>query len=202
VGDAFVEQPGIQLLIALHPEPRREEAFPHHPHLVLDLALLPARGRCAGDRLYQIVAAHLGKAPIELPILAQKHRIDRRLHVVVDAARAGALEECEGPVMGVKHHLLALAGIGSHKQHPTVAEPDMGHLHGDRQTLDQHDLMAPVELVGFAGCEGQRHKGFGCHGAALLAPALCITPHRIVAAVVSGATQFLEHPDQGQLFTR
>jgi hypothetical protein len=41
--------------------------------------------------------AHLDKAPIELPILtfgfADKHRINGRLHVVVDAPLAGTLEE-------------------------------------------------------------------------------------------------------------
>ena len=41
-GNRPVEQPGIQPLIALHPESRREEALAHETHLVLDLALLPA----------------------------------------------------------------------------------------------------------------------------------------------------------------
>ena len=27
IGDAFVEKPGVELLIALHPKPRREEAL-------------------------------------------------------------------------------------------------------------------------------------------------------------------------------
>ena len=42
MGDALVQQPGVQLLIAVHPQPGREEALPHQPHLVLDLPLLPA----------------------------------------------------------------------------------------------------------------------------------------------------------------
>jgi hypothetical protein len=36
VGDASVEQPGVQLLVARHAQPRREETLAHHPDLVLD----------------------------------------------------------------------------------------------------------------------------------------------------------------------
>src|SRR5437879_7040168 len=43
VSDAAIEEPSVQLLVAGHPQPRREEALAHHPDLVLDLALLPAR---------------------------------------------------------------------------------------------------------------------------------------------------------------
>ena len=39
--DAAVDQPGIELLVALHPHARREEALPDGAHLVLDLPLLP-----------------------------------------------------------------------------------------------------------------------------------------------------------------
>ena len=35
--------------------------------------------------------------------------------------------------MGVEHHLLALARIGPHEQHPAVAQPDMRHLHRHRR---------------------------------------------------------------------
>lgn len=54
-----------------------------------------------------------------------KDRLHRRLHVVVDAARAGPAEESEGPVVGIEHHLLRLAWIGPHEHHTDVAEPDM-----------------------------------------------------------------------------
>jgi hypothetical protein len=40
-GDAFVHEPGVQLVVTLEPQPRREEALTHEPDLVLDLALLP-----------------------------------------------------------------------------------------------------------------------------------------------------------------
>jgi hypothetical protein len=110
IGHALVEQPGVQLVVALDPQPRREEAFAHQPDLVLDLSLLPARRRRAGDRVDQIVARTSAGSGGCRPLLADEDRLHRRLHVVVDAARAGALEEGEGPVVGVEHHLLVSRG--------------------------------------------------------------------------------------------
>src|SRR5271163_4484607 len=78
-----VEQPGVQLVIALEPPPRREEAFAHEADLVLDLALLPARRGRAGDRLDEMARAHLEEAAIVLAVLADEDRLHRRLHVVV-----------------------------------------------------------------------------------------------------------------------
>lgn len=49
-----------------------------------------------------------------------KIAIDGGLHVVVDPALAGAAPESERLVMGVKHHLLALAWIGPHTEHPAT----------------------------------------------------------------------------------
>ncbi len=132
VGNTLVEQPGVQLFVVLEPQPRREEALPDEPDLVLDLSLLPARCRRTSDRLDQIMAAHLQETTIVEAVLADEDRLHRRLHVVVDAAPARPLEECESPVMGIKHHLLRLARIGTHKQHAAVAEPDMSHLHSHR----------------------------------------------------------------------
>ena len=56
VGDALVHQPGVQLIVGLDPKPRGEEALAHQTDLVLDLALLPARGRRAGHRVNQMVS--------------------------------------------------------------------------------------------------------------------------------------------------
>ena len=116
------------------------------------------------------MAAHLQKAAVEVALLADEHGLDRRLHVVVDAARAGSLEEGEGAVVRVEHHLLALARIGAHEQHPAVAEPDVRDLDRDRHAAEHHDLVAPVELVGLARREPQRHEGFRRRRAALGAP--------------------------------
>lgn len=54
---------------------------------------------------------------------------ERKTRSVIDAARAGALEEGKGPVMSVKHHLLALAYVGPCKHHLAVAKSDMRQLH-------------------------------------------------------------------------
>src|SRR6202162_289892 len=43
VGEAPVEQPGVQLVKVLESQPWREEALADQPYLVLDLPLLPAR---------------------------------------------------------------------------------------------------------------------------------------------------------------
>lgn len=138
-----------------------EEAFAHEADLVLDLPLLPARGWRAGDGIDQVVAAHLQEAPVIGALLADEDRLHRRLHVVVDAARAGALEEDEAAIMGVENHLLALARIGPHQQHARMAEPQMGDLHLGRHAVDDDDLVAPVELVGLAGRKTQRNIGIG-----------------------------------------
>ena len=61
------------------------------------------------------MAAHLQEAAIVEPVLANEDRLHCRLHVVVDAAPAGALEQNKCPIMGVKHHLLRLARIGPHE---------------------------------------------------------------------------------------
>ena len=80
------------------------------------------------------------------------------MNAVIDPAPARALVEGERPVVRVEHHLLRLTRISTNERHPAVAEPDVGDLdrHGD--AVDQHDLMAPVELVGLAGIEAQRHE--------------------------------------------
>ena len=59
VGDTFVQEPGVQLVIALEPQAGCEEAFANDADLVLDLAFLPARRRRAGYGLDEIMPAHL-----------------------------------------------------------------------------------------------------------------------------------------------
>jgi len=150
VGDAFVGEPGVELVIVFEPQPRREEPLADEPDLVLDLTLLPARRRRAGDGVDEVMAAHLQEAAIVATVFTDKDRLHRRLHVVVDTALACALEQGECPVVGIEHHLLRLARIGPHEQHAAVTEPGMGDLHSHRHAIQQNDFMAPIELVGFA----------------------------------------------------
>ena len=174
----------------------------HQSDLVLDLSLFPASGRCARHRLDQIMAAHPQEAAVELALLADKHRLHHRLCIVVDAACAGSLEKGERPIVGVEHHLLRLAGIGAHEQHPAVTEPNVRHLHHHRHTVDPDDLVTPVELVGFARRKAQRHIRFRRRCPVLPAPALGVAPDRIVASLITKPAQLLEHTDQRQPFPR
>ncbi len=77
----------------------------------------------------------------------------------MDPASAGAAEERKRLVMSVEQHLLGPARRGAHERHPAVAQADMGDLHGRGHTVQDHDLMAPVEPVGLARIEAQRHIG-------------------------------------------
>src|SRR3954467_11016399 len=103
VGDALIFQPRIEFNEALHPRLGTEHLVAQIADLVLDLALLPARGGRAGYRLYQMVRTHLQEAAIILASLAHEDRFHRRLHVVVDAAPADAAIEQERLVVGVEH---------------------------------------------------------------------------------------------------
>ena len=201
-GQAFVEEPGVQFVVALEPQPRREEALADQADLVFDLALLPARRRRAGDRLDEMMRAHLEEAAIVLAILADEDRLHRRLHVVVDAAPAGALEERERPFVGVEHHLLRLARIGAHEHHPAVAEADMRDLHDRRHPVHHDDLVAPVELVGLARRERQRHIGVRRRARIRSSPSSRIAPDGVIAAFVSKRPQLLENPDERQPLAR
>ncbi len=100
--------------------------------------------------------------------------------------------------MRIEDHLLALAQVGPDEHHPAVAKPDMGDLHGDRDARDQHDLVAPVELVGLARRIVERHIGLGRHRPACLRPGSGISADGIVAACVSQGPKLLVDPDQRQ----
>jgi hypothetical protein len=66
--------PPISSSHGLELQSRREEALANETHLVLDLTLLPARCRRAGDGLHQMMGAHLQEPPIILPVLADEDR--------------------------------------------------------------------------------------------------------------------------------
>jgi hypothetical protein len=130
--------------------------------------------------------------------LTDEDRIDGSLHVVVDTPRAGPTEEGKRLVMGVKDHLLRLARIGPHEWHPAVAEADMGDLHRHRRAIEDHHLMAPVELVGLARIEAQRNIGAGRRFLRRLRPVRSVAPHGIIAAAIAAVAQLFVDPDQRQ----
>jgi hypothetical protein len=98
--------------------------------------------------------------------------------------------------VGIEHHLLRLARIAPHKQHPAVAEPEMGGLHDRHYAIEQDDFMAPVELIGFSRRKAQRDIGCSGRLSTVLAPSPGITSHGIIITVIAAATQLFEDPDQ------
>ena len=196
-GHALVEEPRIELGVAGEPQPRREPPLADRPDLVLDLPLLPARAGRTGHRLNQVVTAQLREAAVELPDLADEHGVDRRLHVVVDAAPTGAAKERERTGVGVEHHLLGLARIRTDERHPAVAQPHVRDLDRCGHAGEHHDLVRPVELVSFARLERQRHVG-RLPLALGPSPLLGVAAHGIVAACIPCVTEQVPHPHQRQ----
>jgi hypothetical protein len=82
-GDAAVQQPGVEFGIAFEAGARREEPTPDDANLVLDLPFLPARRRGAGDRIDQVVPAHLLEATIVGAVAAHEDRVHRRLRSTI-----------------------------------------------------------------------------------------------------------------------
>ena len=104
--------------------------------------------------------------------------------------------------MGIEHHLLCLAWIGADEQHARVAEPDMGDLDLHGHAVDQHDLVAPVELVGLPRREGAAHRRRPTQSRAFSLPCPSIAAHRVVTALIAQTAQRLEDAHQGQAFAR
>jgi hypothetical protein len=126
VGNAFIEQPRIQLVVVLEPQPRCEESLTDKPDLVLDLSLLPARRRRAGARVNEAMAAHLQESAIVETLLADEDGRYRRLHVVVDGRW-----HVPGRMPDRKRRTPSPASRADrpHEQHAVMAEPEMCHLH-------------------------------------------------------------------------
>src|SRR5712692_7084948 len=118
------------------------------------------------------------------------------------AARAGALEEIKGAGMRVENHLLALARIGPHERHPAVAQPDMGDLDRRRHPVQHDDLVAPVELVGFARRKAQRYIGLRRRGPARRPPNPGVAANRVIAALIAEPAELLEDTNQRQPLAR
>ena len=146
-----------------------------------------------------MVRAHRLEAAVVVSLLAGEDRGHGRLHVVVDAPPADPTEEAKGALMCLEDHLLALAREDLNQLHPAVAEPHVRSLHPGRRTRQARVLVAPVELVGLAGVEAQRHVGLRRRQQAPPAPpGPGIAAHRVVAAGVAQSRQVLVDPQQRQ----
>src|SRR5258705_11150224 len=102
VGNALVQQPGVQLVEGFEPQPWREEALPDKPNLVLDLALLPARRWRAGDRVDEVMAAHLHEAAVGERNPSAEERLHPGVPVFLQAPYARSLEQSESAARGAE----------------------------------------------------------------------------------------------------
>jgi len=103
--------------------------------------------------------------------------------------------------MGIEHHLLGFAGIGTDKRHAAMTEPDMSNLHDSRHAGEFDDFVTPVELVGLPRRKRERYVSLGDFGAPASLPAPCIAPHGIIAASITKLAKVLPHPDQCHALT-
>src|SRR5690606_827063 len=123
-----------------------------------------ARARTSGENLF-VVLLVIDPTSHELGSPANparfKDRVHRCLHIIVDATRARPSKESKRSVMRIEDHLLALARIGSHEEHPAMAKPHVGDLHRDCHPVKKYELVTPTKLVGFAWRKAQRNLRFG-----------------------------------------
>src|SRR5215468_4258479 len=189
ISDALLEKISVEILIAVEFEPWLEQTVAKRPNLALYLPLLPARSRRAGRGLDEVMAHQLLKAQVELTLFADKHGVNRRTHVVVDAALAAPLVKLERLLVRVEHHLLGLAGVCSHERHPAVAQANLRHLGLRRHPGDDDNLVAPVELVGLTRRKDQRYVSFRRALTLALRPLPRIAADRIVPAGVASRPQ-------------
>ncbi len=127
--------------------------------VLLDLSLLPARGRIAKLGLEQIVTGHGREAGIDLAFLAAADPVDRCAHVVIDPPPGNAAQNPEGVVVGIEQHLVRLQRIGPHDEGTAVAQLEVGNLQLGALAADDRPVFRPVELERLAGIERQRHEG-------------------------------------------
>ena len=128
------------------------------PDVLLDLPLLPTGGRIAELGLEQEVADHRREARVDLAFLSPPDFIDRRAHVVVDAAPRHAAQHTEGVVVGVEQHLMRLLRIGAQNEGAAVGELDVRDLQLGPLAGNDRPVLRPVELERLAGQERQRHE--------------------------------------------
>ena len=101
--------------------------------------------------------------------------------------------------MRLEHHLLALAREDLDQIHAAVAQPHVRRLHLGRRTRQTRVLVAPVELVGLARIEDQRHIGLRRRQQTATAPPRPgVAAHRVIATLVAQLAKVLMDLQQGQ----
>lgn len=127
-------------------------------HLLFDDAFFPARGHVAEVRIEQIVRAHHGKPGVDHAAFAFVDFVDSRFHVVVDAAPWHTTQRSKRTCMGIKQHLVALAGVRNQPECAAGAQLHVGDLDTSKQATDQQTFFAPVKLKSFTERKRQRYE--------------------------------------------
>jgi len=128
-------------------------------NILLDLSFLPTRCGIAELGFEQIVAGHCHEADIDVALLASSDPVDRRLHVVVDAAPGNAAKHTESVIVRVKQHLVRLQQVSPNNEGTAVAQLRMGHLQLRALIADDCPVFGPIELERFAGLKHQGNEG-------------------------------------------
>ena len=89
------------------------QSVPGILHVLLDLTLLPARGRIAERWLKHVVVRHRKEAHVDLSFFP---------------APRNAAEDAEPVPMGIEQHLVGLQKIGPDQKGPAVRQLDVGNL--------------------------------------------------------------------------
>ena len=152
-------QPGIERIQILEGRCALPDAMPGVLNILLDLSLLPARGRIAELGFEQKVADHGLETGVDVPGLAFPDSIHRRLHIVVDTTPGNPAHYPEGVVVGIEQHFVRLQRIGPQEEGPTVRELELGDLQLGLHAGNDRPVFAPVELEGFTWGKGQRNEG-------------------------------------------
>ncbi|MNL14607.1 hypothetical protein D3C87_1355560 [compost metagenome] len=71
---------------------------------------------------------HREETDVDLPFLAAADTIDRRLHVIVDAATRYAAKRPEAVPVGVEEHLMRLEQVGPDQKGAAVRQLDVSDL--------------------------------------------------------------------------
>ena len=102
--------------------------------------------------------AHCKEALVVAPLLADKDRIDRRLHVVVNPAPRDTAQKLERPRMRIEDHFLALARIRNDVERAAVTQSGVRGLHLLHHAVEFNPLVAPVKLVRLTRRKHQRDE--------------------------------------------
>jgi len=117
-------------------------------------------GDVAEVSVKQAVRTHDGKAGVDDSALALFDIVYGSFHIVINAPTRHAAERAEGVGVGVKQHLVTLAGICHQSEGSAGAQLHMRDLHAVINAARHQAFFAPVELECFAQVELERNKRF------------------------------------------